>query len=684
MRRNANGVWDRQSPRAAVRGELLASPPRARASAHSGVEDGLIVDEVPAPGNLPERDRVTLVSRGRRVHGPRPATPQRDEVAQSGQIVEDRLDGRRIYADPPGPPVDRLGRLAGRLSPAMLPFVLLAWTNASMFVADAWVAGHWTAPGTVLLVLRLGYVCGLGLLPAAVLLWRPGAWRTNPLIFLGAVCWGTLPGLALVAGWFAMLDPGLRERFAHDADVGAAAASVAACVGPLLIALGLELARRSPASWLPPLALRVTAVAMVMVAGNAGRWFPTLGSGSLAAIGGGTDATRLALSMTGTLVPLTLVALGMLACCGVSAFSADEAQRRLWQCGTVGAALLAGVSLYELGTGDLLSGLLAGGQADLAARGWYGLPGAAVLAAGAGTVLLGFCSPVWSTAPDAEGVLPGAPEEIFAWGSTAWTGGDPIAMSAVVAVAAGENHALAIDRFGRVGAWGDNSSGQTDVPDELGGVIAVAAGDGFSLALRDDGTVAAWGSNELGETNVPEELAGVTAISAGRGFAIALKDDGTIAGWGDRCADAMKAPGDLAGVTAISAGMGHALALKLDGTVVGWGDDRYGQASVPAGIGRVKAISAGGNFSLALLDDGTVAAWGDRSFGQLDVPRGLRNVVAISAGAFHALALRADGDVVGWGGGGDPRNVEAAHPWHLVDFQAVAAGDGYSLAIRAA
>ncbi|MGZ6273262.1 MAG: hypothetical protein ACXWM8_03070, partial [Candidatus Limnocylindrales bacterium] len=64
MRRNANGVWDRESPRAAVRGEWLASPPRARASAHLGVEDGLIVDEVPAPGSLPQQDRVTLVFRG--------------------------------------------------------------------------------------------------------------------------------------------------------------------------------------------------------------------------------------------------------------------------------------------------------------------------------------------------------------------------------------------------------------------------------------------------------------------------------------------------------------------------------------------------------------------------------------------------------------------------------------------
>jgi alpha-tubulin suppressor-like RCC1 family protein len=122
--------------------------------------------------------------------------------------------------------------------------------------------------------------------------------------------------------------------------------------------------------------------------------------------------------------------------------------------------------------------------------------------------------------------------------------------------------------------------------------------------------------------------------------------------------------------------------LGGDGTVVAWGDDTWGQASVPARITRASAVSAGGNFSVALLADGTVAAWGDGSYGQLDVPVGLSHVTAISAGAFHAMALRADGDVVGWGGG--QRRGEAERPWRLVDFKAVAAGDGFSLAVRAA
>lgn len=136
-------------------------------------------------------------------------------------------------------------------------------------------------------------------------------------------------------------------------------------------------------------------------------------------------------------------------------------------------------------------------------------------------------------------------------------------------------------------------------------------------------------------------------------------------------------------MTAISAGAYHGLALRRDGTIMAWGDNSYGQSDVPPGLRRVTSISAGADFSLALLADGTVVAWGDNSYGQLDIPPGLQNVTAIAAGAFHALALRADRDVIGWGGGGE-RLGEAAHPWRLIDFKAVAAGDGFSLAIRAA
>src|SRR2546426_11445383 len=44
-----------------------------------------------------------------------------------------------------------------------------------------------------------------------------------------------------------------------------------------------------------------------------------------------------------------------------------------------------------------------------------------------------------------------------------------------------------------------------------------------------------------------------------------------------------------------------------------------------------------------------VRAWGDNSFGQCDVPADLTNAVAIAAGSGYSLALRANGTVTEWG-----------------------------------
>jgi alpha-tubulin suppressor-like RCC1 family protein len=111
-------------------------------------------------------------------------------------------------------------------------------------------------------------------------------------------------------------------------------------------------------------------------------------------------------------------------------------------------------------------------------------------------------------------------------------------LSEVTAIAAGENHSLALLRNGTVMAWGSNfrgllgegtPSGYSDVPVPVSGlseVTAIAAGTIHNLALLRNGTVMAWGSNfhgELGDgtttgSDVPvavSGLSGVTGIAAG-------------------------------------------------------------------------------------------------------------------------------------------------------------------------
>ena len=648
MRQHRSGVrWDGDPQSAASRrGEREGS-------------SGLILD-LPDQGNLPPRDRLMRLDGHWLAWSP----------PTSGQIVDDRVDGRLVYPAPPRRvrTVHRLRRLLDLATPPMLLFILLAAAQVSAMLLDARQSGDWTAPSAANLALRLGYACAATLLPVGVLIWGSAARRSYGLVLVGAIAWSTLPAIAGLVWWLVRRSPSLMDEFEYAAAMGVAASALIACIGPAIIALGLERARRSRKTSMLDMAKRVAVATVLVSSVFAGRLLSFTDAPLVQKGAGGLDALHLAGTVSGAAWPLTLACLLILAWSCLVAVAEGGAQARFWQCATAGATLLAAAIVYRIATEG----------------NWNTAPEDALKLAGGALLLLAFASPVWSAARDAAGCWRGAPDEIFTWGDQAQpAGSEPIPMSTIVAVAAGTDHALAVDEHGRVGAWGDDSVGQTQVPEGLSDVVAVAAGDGFSLALRSDGTVTAWGASNLGQTEVPPGLAGVTAIAAGSGFALALTAEGAVVGWGDGGYGATPAPPGLAGVAAISAGEYHGLALLADGTIVAWGDNTYGQLDVPPGLGRATAISAGGDFCLALLADGKVAAWGDNTYGQLDVPAGMENVAAVSAGAFHAVALRADGDVVAWGGGGR-RQGEGTHPWRLVDFKAVAAGDGFSLAIRAA
>src|SRR5205085_732043 len=84
---------------------------------------------------------------------------------------------------------------------------------------------------------------------------------------------------------------------------------------------------------------------------------------------------------------------------------------------------------------------------------------------------------------------------------------------------------------GTVVAWGcgtGTDGGQCDVPSGLSGVTAIAAGNQHSLALKSDGTVVAWGCGGgvgWGQCSVPNGLSGVVAIAAGDLSSLALKSN---------------------------------------------------------------------------------------------------------------------------------------------------------------
>jgi alpha-tubulin suppressor-like RCC1 family protein len=274
------------------------------------------------------------------------------------------------------------------------------------------------------------------------------------------------------------------------------------------------------------------------------------------------------------------------------------------------------------------------------------------------------------------------------------------------AVAAGQQHSLALSADGVVRTWGRGLEGQIGDGTSWSRVeptavftdaVGIAGGQYFSLAVRADGTVWAWGSNgygQLGDGTTTQRttpvqvvgLSGVIAVAAGWQHSIALKSDGSVWAWGDNAYGQLgdgttisrSSPVQVlgaTGVTAIAAGEGFSMALQRDGAAGGsvwtWGLNTYGQLgdgsvlnrAVPVrvpGVADAAGIAAGRAFGVMRTVSGSARAWGRNETAQLGNVTGvsslsptalpvLSTTLSVSAGANHALATTPSGRVWGWG-----------------------------------
>jgi alpha-tubulin suppressor-like RCC1 family protein len=237
-------------------------------------------------------------------------------------------------------------------------------------------------------------------------------------------------------------------------------------------------------------------------------------------------------------------------------------------------------------------------------------------------------------------------------------------LTGIVAIAARGNNSYAIrGSDGVVFAWGLNTNGQlgngtttgSNVPVQvsgLGGVIAVAAGDGHALALKSDGTVYGFGLNNYGQlgdgTNTQRTtpvavstLYGVRKLATLPLSSYAVKADGLISGrlWafghnfygqlGDGTNNAKNKPiSGMGEVIDVAGGSSSVHAADVHGKTWGWGyNDSYAigdgsglARSSPVLVSALKdpvALAGGSAFTVALRANGELYGWGSNGSGQI-------------------------------------------------------------------
>lgn len=167
-------------------------------------------------------------------------------------------------------------------------------------------------------------------------------------------------------------------------------------------------------------------------------------------------------------------------------------------------------------------------------------------------------------------------------------GNTPDGLTNVLAIAAAKEwfgNNLALKNDGTVVQWDCRNASLSRVVMGLSNVVAIAAGENHCLALKYDGTVFGWGNNGHGEAT------GVLNQQPPYSSKGLVRINGEI----------------LSNIIAIAAGNGYSLGLKKDGTIIGWGYSQRHFSDIPEGLSNVVSFAAGENFCLAITTNRAVA-----------------------------------------------------------------------------
>lgn len=248
-------------------------------------------------------------------------------------------------------------------------------------------------------------------------------------------------------------------------------------------------------------------------------------------------------------------------------------------------------------------------------------------------------------------------------------------------MAAGNDHAVAIDENNEFYFWGNNRLFQDQYetnPDLMRALMMdqleikqLEASNQFSAILDADGNVYLWGNPSItdlecrnaereteGMDHAPRKYQGnIEKIALTSNTYISLLKDGTVAYTG------LKGDSPLAGnlpkeltngsvkVVDIAASSQAAAAVDETGKVWVWGVATHGEKNVPEMSAKPVKLYGGRYHFTALLENGDVVSWGDNMYGQADVPESVQNdqIADLFCGGYQNYVITSDGDIDTWG-----------------------------------
>lgn len=276
----------------------------------------------------------------------------------------------------------------------------------------------------------------------------------------------------------------------------------------------------------------------------------------------------------------------------------------------------------------------------------------------------------------------------------------------IVQISSGITFSVGLTDEGKVYAWGKDTDGATELPNELGNdIVKIAAGDRHVVALTDTGEFIGWGKNDfhqaeltyevkalmeedeklvdvtandlysavlsskgklyvMGATNangmdyVPEEIQGkIDSMDASSYNMVLVLRDGTIATMGAVGNEFSKVPKELTdgSVKVIKAKMSasNGIALDDEGKVHVWGSNENGlMSNIPQVDEKIIDIAAGRTSLYMVGESGKVYAWGSNSLDEINVPKDAKNIKQIFASYFQMYAVDDNNQIHAWGNNG--------------------------------